>query len=642
MAEFDRDNPLFERNSVPFEVLTADATNNEASETRTNVFTVRILQGHRPFRNGNGRERVFRFEMSDECNLVKATPDFDRSQGCSTPQNNGRSRGMHLQRTPKLPIIHAPFMTADRGKEPMWTQHRGHCNEHGHDNTFQYNLPKKPTAITNRSIELYELEVGESDFAELRRDQALLVDFNDFANSLISLIQFCWFGDDEVGTGMSNSQNDAAAYTRQSSSSVQFGSGDFGWNGHNNQSEAEWRNCHWNQQHMMRSPSPYVKQPVSTYSCRLQTELSAVSDGNQWKKLGNGSSAHARFSVVESNQFRELTHLALTLNVGTDKSIRSYLSSRLSQVMTEKASIDSQLSAMQQRCEAAERSVIEANKRLAETTQAYESEKYQLQVQAGERLQSENNRHLAQIKEVNASKDSELRSLNEELQQCRLNLESKIRLLEESNKKINEDKASCQHENERLSTRLSQQDTANKLLTNEMTSLRNQLERISREKAVTETSLRELQSLLASLEHSNSDHKHTISQSEAQIASTEKVYADAKQTISRQHNQIDDLRRRLVDAESEAAKYKELASRYQTNRIEMKKRMKEKVETIRMQEEAIQTKDKEAIELKHRVQRLADDLSRVQGEKDGALKDLTNATKKMEDDSKKLDNNQQV
>jgi chromosome segregation ATPase len=175
-----------------------------------------------------------------------------------------------------------------------------------------------------------------------------------------------------------------------------------------------------------------------------------------------------------------------------------------------------------------------------------------------------------------------------------------------------------------------------------MTSLRNQLERISREKAVTETSLRELQSLLASLEHSNSDHKHTISQSEAQIASTEKVYADAKQTISRQHNQIDDLRRRLVDAESEAAKYKELASRYQTNRIEMKKRMKEKVETIRMQEEAIQTKDKEAIELKHRVQRLADDLSRVQGEKDGALKDLTNATKKMEDDSKKLDNNQQV
>mmetsp|Transcript_17366 Transcript_17366/g.24740 ORF Transcript_17366/g.24740 Transcript_17366/m.24740 type:complete len:127 (-) Transcript_17366:96-476(-) len=37
------------------------------------------------------------------------------------------------------------------------------------------------------TIHLFELEVGESDFVELRRDQALLVDFHNFAHSFVSL-----------------------------------------------------------------------------------------------------------------------------------------------------------------------------------------------------------------------------------------------------------------------------------------------------------------------------------------------------------------------------------------------------------------------------------------------------------------------
>ena len=38
---------------------------------------------------------------------------------------------------------------------------------------------------------------------------------------------------------------------------------------------------------------------------------------------------------MESNQFRELTHLSLNLHKGTDATIRSYLSSRLHQTMAE-------------------------------------------------------------------------------------------------------------------------------------------------------------------------------------------------------------------------------------------------------------------------------------------------------------------
>ena len=43
-------------------------------------------------------------------------------------------------------------------------------------------------------INTYELEVGETDFAQLRRDQALLGDFGSFADSFISLLGYCDLG----------------------------------------------------------------------------------------------------------------------------------------------------------------------------------------------------------------------------------------------------------------------------------------------------------------------------------------------------------------------------------------------------------------------------------------------------------------
>ena len=161
MAEFDRRAPIFERESVPFEVISTD--NTKSNE----LFTVRVLYGHRPLRNGSGREKIFRFEMSDECNLIATTSDFNQaSLGCKTP--NRQVGGLNSHRTPHPSVIHAPFMTANRGREHNLNasvQYEDQCI----DNFNQMQLMNTPSAVTNRTILLYELEVGESDFEELRR-----------------------------------------------------------------------------------------------------------------------------------------------------------------------------------------------------------------------------------------------------------------------------------------------------------------------------------------------------------------------------------------------------------------------------------------------------------------------------------------
>ena len=228
-AEFDRSNPLFERNVVSFEVVTtppnnnstnASSTNNDNNNKRNGNFTVRILEGRRSTSSGGEGERVIRFEMSNECNLVS---------GLSSPA--------HQQCTPsrsRTPIIHAPFMTVDRGGR------QGHHSSmmqggptHHHQSPHTRLQPQPQQKSLNLPIELYELEVGESDFAALRRDQALLVDFNSFSDSLISLLQCCELGSDEGGCSSTDQQSfqdtNSNQYGQQQQPYDESASG--GWNG---------------------------------------------------------------------------------------------------------------------------------------------------------------------------------------------------------------------------------------------------------------------------------------------------------------------------------------------------------------------------------------------------------------------------
>lgn len=651
-SEFDRASPLFEKESVPFDIHTR-ASNSKSSNSRSQgTYTVRILRGSRSTNNGNNREQVIRFEMSDECSLITAAPSSTFHP--STPSN--RKTNNFKQQTP---IIHAPFLTADRG------QGQSSCFA---NSSFTLQSQRTEMTISNRPIQLYELEVGESDFAELRRDQALLVDFNDFANSMITLLQCCELGDGDNSNTMTSDDQTNNSYNphqQNNSSQCQMDGGlSGGWSSQmhcqssnqlgNNSStmrgtpsqHSSHQQRHSIQQNSFRSPSPYGNgMPVSTYSCRLETDLSqTANDGVQWRTTQNSSSAskHARFSIVESNQFRELTHLSLSLNVGTDNSVRVYLSSRLIQSLLHNRAINTLVCEQKQRSEVAETTLISLNKRLQEMAQTAEADKAQLRCQAEERIQTEHNNRLAEVSDIKSSKDTEVMALNEQLQRSQVHYESKIRVLEDINKNIIAEKSACDNENESLSTRLNIQETTNKSLKNEISSLRSQLQQVSSEKSNIEKCLHELQIQLASLEHSNIRQDKAISQTEAQRLSAERVSADAKQTLVRQQSQMEDLRRRLSEAESEAARYKELTSRYQTNRIEMKKRIKEKIQTIREQEEVLVTRENEVGGWKQRVNALEDALRQTRKEKADALLELTHANTKMEEDATKLENNQQV
>jgi spindle assembly abnormal protein 6 len=133
---------------------------------------------------------------------------------------------------------------------------------------------------------LYVLDVGEQDFHLLKKDQALLVEFPVFPTKMVDLLQLCLD---------SESSRTAAA---DAANAVDDGLEDS----------------------ITESISG-----ASTFVCKLDTSSGV-------------------FSVVELNEFKQLTHISLQMRQGNDNAIKSYLASRLSLYMDRCESMSGQLS----------------------------------------------------------------------------------------------------------------------------------------------------------------------------------------------------------------------------------------------------------------------------------------------------------
>lgn len=127
---------------------------------------------------------------------------------------------------------------------------------------------------------LYILDVGEQDFHQLKRDQSILVEFAVFPTKMIELLTLC---------------------IQSSLNSTNF---------------------------IDPSISSTISSPTSPYHSDNQINLGS---SLFTAKLDTVSGV---LSLVESNMFKNLTHISLQMRPGNDAAIKSYLASRLLMAMT--------------------------------------------------------------------------------------------------------------------------------------------------------------------------------------------------------------------------------------------------------------------------------------------------------------------
>lgn len=152
------------------------------------------------------------------------------------------------------------------------------------------------TPFFNAHHHLNQNKVGEDDYHQLKHDQCLRVDFKSFPRKFIELLKSCGGGLDSANApehpspaGVVGRDNDCA------------------------QDGASWRRSQAKEAGTGNSSSS----AGPSFLARLETLTSG------------GSSV---FSLVETNPFKELTHLSLKFRAGNDTAIKTYLAARLRQV----------------------------------------------------------------------------------------------------------------------------------------------------------------------------------------------------------------------------------------------------------------------------------------------------------------------
>ena len=373
---------------------------------------------------------------------------------------------------------------------------------------------------------------------------------------------------------------------------------------------------------------------------KLMSECSTSS--NMASNLTVDDTDFATISIVEANQFRELTHFALRLRRGNDEAVKTYLAGRLTHFRTAAASVEEKLRITEDE--------------LRRSHQLRESTSHQLaalQHELDQALRSERASHAREIAELRETQARELRALHEHSTAERA---TEARQLREALRLAEARAVAAERVAEELRAGLSTVEA-------ELGQTRRRCGQQESELAATHRSLdesragnRSLEADKHKLEKKTAELTVEVSGLRENLTSREKLAANsnalAEHAISQKKNleeQISALRSQLGAAEGRAADAAEAANRAHAKVEELdgnlksqKAKTKLKVTALHQQEAAIQEFEKKVAELQREVSTAKEISERHREAGDNLQREVEATNAKLHEAHNLLQSNEQV
>ena len=609
---YNREKPLLERKYVPCELITSNDGKNGQEQPlskRTVYFTLRVLQGHRNIPNNIGSsERSIRLELSDE----------NRKSG---KQTNAGARKKKQQQNP----IHMSHLVSSS----QW-QFPSHGSIHfpviqhlpaAEDENKHGCVEDDEILIDSSSIvHLYELEVGESDFAKLRQDQALLVDFSAFSKSFIELLLSCDLGED----------NDMSGTIKRGGMPQQLPNPTSGCSGI--QSPFNIDNS---------GSTAQGKSFGSQFTCRVEDFTSRGAKSLNGNK-GCNNSHFARFSIVESNQFRELVHLSLNIHPGSDETVRTYLSGRLNQILGQNAMLKFQLDNEKHRANTNENACNDISRQYNEMVSISEKERNVLAQQAGESIQKETTKRLEELQIISRVKEEEIQRLKDSVGGQIKSLQTELDIMGNENKRLIEENEDKNAALTNLENGLDKYESTLESSRSDIDTLQRELFFIKSDREEMDERLKESQLIGTQLKATNEEYECRITESQKELKMASTSAQDSKIEADTHLHHLRNTLGKFESTKEELSKAKELLVRYQQDRQEMKRRMKSKVEMIRKQEEILSSREVRSTEVEEKFTEKENECFCLTEELSDTKERLTQAQQKLDENQRTIASNQQV
>lgn len=429
---------------------------------------------------------------------------------------------------------------------------------------------------------LYTLSVTEDEFTHLKHEQRIHVDFSAFPENCINLLDRCCKGGtgagvDEAPTLWAERRRGAGRAAVSLGGSAPGGAGDAA-----SESSAEGDLGH------------------SRYLAVLTTAS------------GSGAS---RLDVVETNRFKELTHLSLTLQAGTDAGIKHYLAARLALAESQAAQLRTELERSDAGGSQRASEIERLNSHLATLEAEMKAEASRRDEMARADLAALREEHAKATAEQAAAHQAELNAMTARAQE-------QVSQLSRQTKEQAATIAELTGEREKLAHRL---DAANRELssvTAEVEAHRSELAELrttNRDQAAalarTEVALREATARRSALEQQISDREEVSGRTRELLEAANAQSASLEESLGLYKASHTKLQEKLEASIAEINKGNSIIRGLQADHRALKNKVRMKAAVVRQQEELIAEKERALADKDREITALSNELDRERSAK---------------------------
>uniref|UniRef100_A0AAV1USV2 Spindle assembly abnormal protein 6 N-terminal domain-containing protein n=1 Tax=Peronospora matthiolae TaxID=2874970 RepID=A0AAV1USV2_9STRA len=451
---------------------------------------------------------------------------------------------------------------------------------------------------------LYFWRVSEEEFHDLKTQQRLLVDFATFPANLIELLQCCLkdskkiAGEEDAEVKTQTGDEAVAVTTTGGSVEVVL-----------------------NQKTRSAGPTPL------SYLAVLNT-----SDYN-------GQSV---FSIVETNPFKQLTHLSLRFLPGDDVAVKTYLASRLAQVGASRRSLASALKQMKEELQLAQTNEAKLEQQLSTLGSEAESTLSQEKMKFVDALNGQRQEAAAVLKEREGELNSKIDLLVERYEKELKTLKATAKENEKQVQDLIKQKYQHEVQIDHLLSQIEDLGQARKALSDEVDKLRNQNKELDQKASQQEKQMNALQVRTDALQEQLADKEDVVRKTADLLQSARLHNEEVDESLKMYRDNHARLQQKLELSVSEINKGNEIIDRIQNESRTLKSKMRMKAKIIKQQEQFVKEKQLQLEESSLEMKSTKEDI-RKRDEHilhlKGTIKELS---QKLEDSNKLLASNQQV
>ena len=445
---------------------------------------------------------------------------------------------------------------------------------------------------------VYMLDVGEQDFHQLKRDQSILVDFSIFPNMFIELMNNCV----TAASKGNNHQNNNTEETTENNN-----------NNNNNNNNTTTTNTAINNN----------GEEVPPFMARIN-ESTGV------------------FSVIECNNFKQITHISLQLRQGNDSSIKAYLASRLNHMCQVNKNNNNEIDRLTTALNLEKSVTSDLTEEMRElrthrevdmqSVRAKHSEELSRQaMQASEILEAERSSRAEEVNRLRQVYDEYVATTNEKLGVLEKNLSEEQRIRSQTEFKVRElsrELENCNLDRDKLLIDAKSMDEKFRDLTIKATTL--------------DREMTGLQVKNESLEKQMVDKDNAMGRSEALIQAAEAAKSTSDEKVTAYFNSLQGMKEKLQSAVNEINKGNQVISSMQTDAQRSREVITTKNDVLRRQESLVHELRNRVGEADRKVDQATDILSNKESQLANTTRELEATKDRLSEATEIISSNQEV